>query len=838
MTRPASDRWTPLRRRPLWRAAGLGGLLAVVVAASLVDLRPAIGQGGGQGLITFPKRQGQSGRGGMNIGMPRPPQPEAGAEQMLVRANEINYDHTNDRVAAVGNVQIYYSGATLEADRVIYDQKTKRLHAEGNVKLSEANGRVTYGEIINLSDDLRDGFVDSLRLETPEQTRMAASRADRTGGNITVLQAGVYTACEACADDPRKPPKWQVKAARIIHHQGEQTIYFEDARLEFFGVPLAYVPFFSAPDPTAKRKTGVLIPTWSTNSRFGVAVTVPYYIALAPNYDFTFTPKLTSRQGPLLQGEWRHRLMNGAYTVRASGIFQLDKDAYAGTPGQREWRGDINSTGQFRINDRWVYGWDGTIISDKSYYQDYGFYRFASTDLLRSTPDYVASQAYLQGRGERSFFDLRAIYFYGFTSADDQKQIPIVHPVANHEYVFGTPVLGGETSIRSNLTSLSRQSPAFEAITAAAATGQLCTLTSADSQARTAANCIMRGTPTAYTRASTDLQWRRTIVDSYGQMFTPFMSARADAASVDISPAPGVSNFVMPGQTEFARFMPTAGIEYRFPFISVQSWGTQTIAPIAQVMLRPNETRIGSLPNEDSQSFVFDASNLFRHNKFAGWDRVEGGSRANVGAEYTAQFHQGGYLNVMVGQSYHLFGQNSFAVASPTNTGLDSGLDKARSDYVARVTYQPNAQLSLSSRFRLDEGDFTLQRSEYEAAFNFERWSTSIMYGYYAAQPAIGFLDSREGVVSTARFKVSPNWQTFGGVRYDLKSNQVNETQIGMGYVDDCLILALNYITEYRYSTTDAHNHTVMLQFSLRTLGGTSARQGLGNLSNLPGSSR
>ena len=94
---------------------------------------------------------------------------------MLVRAAEINYDYTNDRVSAVGNVQIYYAGTSLEADRVIYDQKTKRVHAEGNVRLSEANGRITYGEIINLSDDFRDGFVDSLRLDTPEQTRIAAT---------------------------------------------------------------------------------------------------------------------------------------------------------------------------------------------------------------------------------------------------------------------------------------------------------------------------------------------------------------------------------------------------------------------------------------------------------------------------------------------------------------------------------------------------------------------------------------------------------------------------------------------------------------------------------------
>ena len=57
---------------------------------------------------------------------------------MLVRAEEINYDYTNERVSAVGNVQLYFGNSTLEADRVIYDQKTKRLHAQGNVRLTPA----------------------------------------------------------------------------------------------------------------------------------------------------------------------------------------------------------------------------------------------------------------------------------------------------------------------------------------------------------------------------------------------------------------------------------------------------------------------------------------------------------------------------------------------------------------------------------------------------------------------------------------------------------------------------------------------------------------------------
>ena len=127
-------------------------------------------------------------------------------------------------MSAVGNVQIYYNGTTIEADKVIYDQKTKRLHAEGNVRLTEADGKITYGQIMDLTDDYRDGFVDSLRLETTDESRFAAQRADRTAGNYTVLQNGVYTACAPCKDDPKKPPLWQVKAARIIHDQTEKML--------------------------------------------------------------------------------------------------------------------------------------------------------------------------------------------------------------------------------------------------------------------------------------------------------------------------------------------------------------------------------------------------------------------------------------------------------------------------------------------------------------------------------------------------------------------------------------------------------------------------------------
>src|SRR5262249_42081489 len=152
-----------------------------------------------------------------------------------------------------------------------------------------------------------------------------------------------------------------------------------------------------------------------------------------------------------------------------------------------------------------------------------------------------------------------------------------------------------------------------------------------------------------------------------GQMITPFFQLRGDIASVDVQNQPGVSNYINTGDNELARVMPVAGIEYRYPLIDVEPWGTQTIEPLAQLILRPNETGIGHFPNEDAQSLVFGDSNLFSVNRFSGWDRVEGGGRLNAGLQYTAQFNSAGTVNALFGQSYQLYGLNSYTVGDITN---------------------------------------------------------------------------------------------------------------------------------------------------------------------------
>jgi LPS-assembly protein len=140
---------------------------------------------------------------------------------------------------------------------------------------------------------------------------------------------------------------------------------------------------------------------------------------------------------------------------------------------------------------------------------------------------------------------------------------------------------------------------------------------------------------------------------------------------------------------------------------------------------------------------------------------------------------------------------------------------------VGRLTYQPNETYSFTARGRFDEQTFAIERLELEARANFDRWNWQILYGDYAPQPELGFLFRRQGIMTGASFKVTENWLLLGSMRYDLYAHEFDESRIGVGYVDDCLMLSVNWLTGYTYTgtTTPVRDTTVFMQLSLRTLG-------------------
>ena len=772
-------------------------------------------------------------------------------DSMLVNADELVHNYHDNLVSAVGHVQIYYQGAVLEADRVTYDRNTNRLHAQGNVRYKTKDGRILYGDVLELDRDFREGFANSLLLETPQKTRFAAARADRTEGDLTVFRSGIYTACEACKDDPKKPPLWQVKAQRIIHKENERVIYYENATFELLGQPILNIPLFWHPDPTVKRQTGFLIPHLFSTSKLGAGAEFPYYWEISPDKDFTFAAVPLTKQGVLVKGEYRQRLETGAFTVRASGIIQQDPAAFnnlntnsltAGTvaSGDRTNRGAIETAGQFNINKQWVWGWDGTLTTDRAYLNDYN-------TLTQGKANEKVSQLYLVGQGDRSYFDVRGMSFLGMSELDRNNEQPILHPVLDYNYVYGQPVWGGQLSFTTNLASITRQQAEFDATNTNALSNQdpaqgpigvnLC-----DSRnivvGTTRNNCIMRGAPGDSTRATYQLDWKRTITNSLGQMFTPFVRLRADAAYSNISNDNGVvQQFINTGGETLVRTMPTVGFETRWPFISVHEWGTQILEPIAQLIIRPNETQIGKFPNEDAQSLVFSDANLFAIDKYSGFDRVEGGSRVNAGIQYSMNLNRFGAINALFGQSYNIMGRNSFAFTDATNVGLQSGLDHSVSDYVGRIYYQPTDNLSLATRYLFDRNSFNINRFEAEATTVWDRLKLSTIYASYQAQPQIGFLTRREGIYQTANYDFAKHWSVTGGIRYDLDARNVNLYTIGLNYLDECFAIMATYTYDNTNFLIQKADQRFMARISLRTISSPDTPTGITTLGPTAGTS-
>ncbi|HEV7435466.1 MAG TPA: LPS-assembly protein LptD [Pseudorhizobium sp.] len=717
--------------------------------------------------------------------------------KMLLRANELVYNQDAQRVTATGGVQIYYNRYRMVAQRVEYDQQTGRVSAVGNIELIEPDGNRIYADELDVTDDFGQGFLNALRVETTDNTRLAAESAERLPGDLMVLNNGVYTACLPCAEKPGKAPLWQVKAQRVIQNGQTKTIRLENARFELFGMPIGFLPFLEVPDHTVERKSGFLFPRMSLDDNLGFGLTVPYYHVFAPHMDATLSPTLYTGQGLLLQGEIRNRFENGQHTFRFAGINQRDPGAFdAGTSDRAaNTRLMAASEARFEINPRWTFGWDVMVQNDNN---------FSRTYSLTGVSDNVfRNEVYLTGLGDRNHFDLRAIYFdiQDKEGVDRREQEQaIVYPSLDYQYIAPEPVAGGQLSITSNLTNLSRREDDFELV---------------------GTSDRYPGLDGSYSRFTTEAEWKRTFTTSGGLLLTPILAARGDAVRHTMSDPSFTSDgdsysYNLRDSGGYGRYMLTAGLEARYPFLISTESSSHIIEPIAQVFVRPNEQHAGGLPNEDAQSFVFDATTLFERDKFSGFDRIEGGTRANVGVRYTGSFDNGVGLRGLFGQSYHLGGTNSFATDDLVNAGANSGLETDVSDFVGMAGVDL-AGFGISAGARFDNDTFEVERTDAQLTYTTARISGSLAYTQIEAQPEYGSDTDTDLLQSASRFRINENWSLATSATWDLDDQEVIRRGIGVTYADECTIFTLAYAD--KPASTDANDWTVSARLEFRTLG-------------------
>jgi LPS-assembly protein len=330
-------------------------------------------------------------------------------------------------------------------------------------------------------------------------------------------------------------------------------------------------------------------------------------------------------------------------------------------------------------------------------------------------------------------------------------------------------------------------------------------------------------------RLIVEANWRRQMIDRIGEVFTPFARIRGDLY--------GVNEFVDPetdlnSSGALGRGVAVGGAEYRYPFIAMTGSVAHVFEPIGQIIGRPDSVGLdqSEIPNEDAKSLVFDDTILFDIDKFSGYDRIETGTRANVGGRYTAQFANGAYIRAVAGESYQLAGQNPF--------DINSGLGTRSSDYVTGLYIQAARYLSLVGQARFNQDTFDLMRTDLGAAANVGPVDMSLNYVELspdAVSPDFTTTSTttttpttttpttnqqrQQEIVGKGALSLTDTWALLGTLRYDLENAQTISDGVGIRYQDDCLTLAVTYEQTNIQDQDIQPEQRVMVNLALKYLG-------------------
>lgn len=521
-------------------------------------------------------------------------------------ADQMDVDNELGIVTARGSVEVIYDKRTLLADTISYNQKSDVLTATGNIVLMEPSGDVTFAEHMEISGDFKNGIIRDIRMILSDRSRVAANAGRRINEDMELTKA-VYSPCELCKDDPDKAPLWQLKAVKVFHDKSQQTVEYTDAWLEVAGVPVFYTPYLSHPDPSVKRKSGFLIPSFGGSNTLGTTLKTPYYWNIAPDKDATITPAYYSKKGAGISGEYRQRFLDGEIETRAS---LTDDDSTI--------EGHLESFGRFDLDPTWRWGFDLHTVTDDTYLRRYDF----------PSEQTLTNDIYLEGFRQRNYFRAESFYFRSLEAGDDEDATPLIAPLLSFSHVGEPDQFGGQSRLDASFVSLTRED-------------------GADTQ-----------------RLSLQPGWEANYLSAAGDVFKLSLSLDTDLYYVqDHTPTGEATAFE--GAT--GRMLPQAQLEWSRPFVKTTSTVNQVLEPKVSFVAAPNGSNPSDIPNEDSQEFEFDETSLFRTNKFSGHDRVEGGTRIDYGMHWGVYGESGGKTTAFIGQSYRLRDDSLF----PENSGLE-----------------------------------------------------------------------------------------------------------------------------------------------------------------------
>lgn len=743
-------------RRLRSRRNGLISLVEALALSLLAGVQPALAQDA--------------------IDAPVAPAPQDEAP-VAFEADRVEYDTNSEDVSATGNVVLRRDGQAVRSDSVVWNRKSGVIVASGGVRMIDEDGNTLLTERVELTDELKTGAMENLRLALREVARLAAQSGRRLeNGNIELEQAS-YTACAVeTAKGCPKEPTWRVNARKVIYDATRKRVSFKGARIVFFDTIAIPIPGLQT-TTDGRAISGLLVPDFRFTPSNGVEISGSYYLRLAENRDITATAYLYTDAPPMAQVQYRALTEKGAYQItgyatgsRRIAIFGSDPAA------QDDFRGYLYANGRLQLSPKWSATASIRRATDRTFLRRYDIDR---DDRLRSMTE-------LERIGTNSYFSMAGWATQTLRIGDDQGQMPVALPVIDYRHRMTDPLFGGRLELQANSLAIQRSD------------GQ-------DTQ-----------------RAFARVQWDMRRILGGGQEVTLTGLVRADVYHSDDNELTETAAYRGLAGWQ-SRAIAVAALDVKWPLLGKAFGGTQVFTPRAQLVVTPPISNL-DVPNEDARAIELEDSSLFALNRFPGYDRIEDGVRFTYGFDWLLERPRW-RIKTTVGQSVRLTNKPSLF---PDGTGLTDRV----SDIVGRTEVRYRDFIKLVHRFRLDKDSLSIRRQEFDAVVGSQR--TYVELGYVKLNRDISEqiedLRDREELRAAGRVSFANYWSLFGSAVVNLTDRnedpefgsdglQPLRTRLGVAYQDDCLDVSLTWRRDYVATGDAQRGNSFQVRFALRNLG-------------------
>ena len=684
---------------------------------------------------------------------------KASGEEIIIEADELIYNKKEELVSARGNVYIQQKDLQLVTDKVVYDKNNQYLYAIGNLAFRNDNKNVLFGKKAFFNRKKNTGIIIRFKARLSQKGLLSSDFAQMLDKKNFLVRRLVFSTCKVCKDNPIPyTPLWQIRAKEALINQKEEKIEYRHSRIELFGVPIFYFPYFVMPTPRAGRRSGFLHPKIKKSNVLGVQVSVPYYFNLLPYMDLIYTPTFSDREGILNRLHFRHLTRYGLYNIDGLFIYTDKTNSRSDKIAGKILKGLFKSEGNFKFKNNYFLDYQLQKVFDntKKFTEKYNITK--DDVLLSKISARREKKDQLLMLDTLSFQDLREEMHTKKNNTNTSYVLPWIRtynklPVRlpfNSKVIFSSDLLN-----------------------------------------------LRKKEDISYKRGTLQLDILSDIHLPLGQILNVNPAFRYDYHDISKS----TENTRNKDRTLGKLF-----VDWKWPFIKQMKNKNVILEPI--VNFTYNSLKTKDFFNKDSRDQSINIINMFSSNFFTSKDTPDLGSRVNYGLR-TNYYADDNIYGIILGQSYKL-NQPQKSASDNASYIWNNKLKTQKTAIAGKMYMQFGDKISFVNNFSLNPNHLDLIKNEFDVDANYKNFKINLNHIFigkkYINEEYNGY---NQEVGVALQYNFYKNWgiktraKRKLGSLIERKSGQspkkkwVNN-EVGLFYKGDCL--NVNFGVERDYS--------------------------------------